>query len=596
MVMVYLIERCVYFSAAALFLIVPAYFSFSNDMVNKLLTITLILIFVYHFVISRMKTPVNTIYSNRMFKRYYKKVNYNTTYRPAKVKRKGDNIVLTIYFMYVFAVAICAHFHWLVTWNSLMFGVLFLLGLNNIFKYKVCLIKLWVYKDTNCCLDCHINGWDDMLIFSILPFMILTYSPLSWINWALIVVISASAVVNLILWEGGLYFFPERYFPETNAQLRCENCNKKLCVGREKHKYESEHMKTQGSTGPGWRSRSVGALFRDHYVAFTLVLNGLLLATIFFLTGKKYFFDYYIFIIITCTIVSWSIIYKWVERTYKKLFYEHIDPIVVWNDRFGNESNKIYATFAEGMFQINSIRNVIIYTGAMTFWIIFLYDIVVEGRMDLPENVGTVRQLIVILIMAYNLMVGCRAFVIFYNAYRQLVYIASLPVRTDYASDGYIHIQQIRKFCSMAILIISLVCMLAVIAVTYGPIQYTDHFRIFTISALCLVALCPIVIYIVVQNNLAIISNKMKVKTLKIYDKKAKRDTTIDEATKLKNRIEFCHSLFQMREGPKFVKDYTAMFTFLSGIIQLAIILMENQWIKRTMDLDKAIQTIYTQI
>ena len=88
----------------------------------------------------------------------------------------------------------------------------------------------------------------------------------------------------------------------------------------------------------------------------------------------------------------------------------------------------------------------------------------------------------------------------------------------------------------------------------------------------------------------------MKVKTLKIYDKKAKRDTTIDEATKLKNRIEFCHSLFQMREGPKFVKDYTAMFTFLSGIIQLAIILMENQWIKRTMDLDKAIQTIYTQI
>ena len=134
------------------------------------------------------------------------------------------------------------------------------------------------------------------------------------------------------------------------------------------------------------------------------------------------------------------------------------------------------------------------------------------------------------------------------------------------------------------------------IAVTYGPIQYTDHFRIFTISALCLVALCPIVIYIVVQNNLAIISNKMKVKTLKIYDKKAKRDTTIDEATKLKNRIEFCHSLFQMREGPKFVKDYTAMFTFLSGIIQLAIILMENQGIKRTMDLDKAIQTIYTQI
>ena len=573
--MIYLFERCVYFLTAVLFLIIPEFVSFNNDFINKLLTVTLILILIYHFVICRLETPVNTIFSNRMFKRYYKKANYKRTYRLKKIDRKGDSIVLTIYFLYVFAIAICVYFNWLVAWNSLMFGVLFLLGLNNVFKYKVCLIKHWIYKDTNCCLDCHINGWDDILIFSALPFIILVYKSLSWINCALIIAISVGAIVNLILWEGGLYFFPERYFPETNAQLRCEHCNKKICVGRKKYKYESKHMKAQGIIRPKWRKRTVKDLIRDHYVAFTLILNSILLVVIFFLTGKEYFFNYYIFIIITCTIVSWSIIYKWIERKYKELFYNHIDPIIVWNKRFGDTSNEIYSTFAEGMFQINSIRNVIIYTGAMVFWLVFLYDIVVEGRMDFPENVETVRHLIVILILAYNLMVGCRAFVIFYNAYRQFVYIASLPVKTDYASDGYIHLQQIRKFCSTAVLIISLVCMLAAIAITYAPIQYIAHFRIFTISALSLVALCPIVIYIAVQNNLSIISNKMKIKTLKIYDKRAKNKAGTDDTMTLRNRIEFCHSLFQMKEGPKFVKDYTAIFAFLSGIIQLLIIIMD---------------------
>ena len=568
--MIYLLERCVYFSAALLFLIIPTFFSLNNESINTLLTITLVAIFIYHFIVSRLQTPVNTIYSNRMFKRFYKQVHYEETCMQAKVNRKGDNVVLTVYFMYVFAVAVCAYFHWLVTWNSLMFGVLFLLGLNNVFKYKVCLIKLWIYKNTNCCMDCHINGWDDMLIFSILPFMVWVYSPLSWINYVLIAAISASALITLVLWEGGLYFFPERFFPETNAQLCCENCCKEKCVGREKRKYQLSYLKTKSISGPTWRKRTILSLFQDHYVAFTLILNGLLLIFIFFLVGKDYFFNYYVFILITCTIISWSIVYKWVERRYEKLFFNHINPIVKWDKRFGKSPEEIYASFAEGMFQIDSIRNIIIYTGAMAFWIIFLYDIVVEGRMELPKKVGTVRQLIVILILAYNLIIGCKAFVIFY--------IAHLPVKTDYSSDGYIHVQQIRKFCNTAILIISLVCMLAVIAVTYGPIRYTNHFRIFTISALSLVALCPIVIYIVVQNNLSKISNKMKVRTLEIYDQKANAcNNNIDEETKLKNRIEFCHTLFQMKEGPKIVKDYTAIFTFLSGLIQLAIILMENQ-------------------
>lgn len=567
--MIYVIERYIYFLTSIFFLFIPVLYPLGNSDINILLSVSLSLIYIYHFVISRLKTPMNTIFSNRMFKSSYAVPTTKPKTKAKVVNRRGDIIVLTIYFLYVFTVFLCAYFRILITWNILMSGVLFLLGLNNIFKYEVCLIKLWIYKDVNCCMDCHINGWDDMLIFSILPIIFMVYNSLSIFNCILIGIIIWSSVFGLVLWEGGLYFFPERFFPETNAQLCCDNCIKRKCVGRIKKKYQSTHMKY---CFPIDQHKTLFSVYQKHYVTYTLLFNFFLLICVIGLVGINYFFEYFLFFLIVCSVISWNIIYKWIKKEYRNLFWHHIAPIIKWSRQYGDNKKAIYDSFEKGMFEISSIRNVIIYTGAIAFWMIFLCDLVVENRINLPQNISDVRILITFIILAFNIIVGCRAFVIFYNAYKQFSYIVSLPILTDYYSDGYIHIREIRRFCNTSVLIISLVCMLIVVAFTYGPINYSEHFRIFTILVLFLVTLCPIVIYVVVQRYLGIISNKMKIKTVKLHNLER---YTYKETSK--QDIEFYKTLLEIKESSKTDKDYTAIFTFISGLIQLAIILIENK-------------------
>lgn len=573
--MIYLVERCVYFVMAVLCLLVPEFYSINNRLRNIIISTILLLIFIHHFIVCRLPTPFNTIHCNRMFKRYFNPVKgKNKKIRRKKnINWKGDSVVLTIYFLYILTVAICSHLNWLISWNILLFGILFLLGLNNIFKYKICLIKLLAYKNTNCCADCHINGWDDILIFSILPFLVVVCKPLCLFNYILIGIITLSSVVNLILWEGGQYLYPERFSPETNQSLSCENCKKEKCVGKKGHRFDN--LNFDASSGA---MQTILSAYRDHYVATILALNVLLFIFILLLIGKGIFFDYYLTFIIMCTIPSWCIVYKWMDKKYKKLFYNHIAPIVYWGKEHGNTLDEIFNSFRSGMFQINSLRNVLIYIGTVSFWLILLYDIIVEDRLAIRSCLNNFQLLILVLIFAFNIMIACRAFVIFYNAYRQLTYIARLQIKSDYLEDGYVHIREIRRFCNTAVLIISLVSMLVVIAVIYGPIYYTSHFRIFTISALCLVALCPIIIYLVVRSDLNILSYNMKVKTFKVW----KRGLTTFRPTKCKNEymsdeIDFIEKLFQMKEGPSLIKDYTAIFTFLAGIVQLVLILIENE-------------------
>ena len=81
------------------------------------------------------------------------------------------------------------------------------------------------------------NGWDDMLIFSVLPLLFATGEPLNQVNTGLIVLILAASVLHLILWEARLILFPERFFPWTNARLRCKSCKKRPCVGTVKGKF-----------------------------------------------------------------------------------------------------------------------------------------------------------------------------------------------------------------------------------------------------------------------------------------------------------------------------------------------------------------------
>lgn len=234
---IYQIERGVYFALAFLFLLFFFILPGDDGTVNNILTAALLFILFYHFIFSRIYPPLDLIYTKRMFRPFFTPVKGWKKGEKDQGDRKGALIVLIIYILYISIAAAFTYLDLFVTWNLLMAWTFFLMGLNNIFIYKICLVRLLAMKKTNCCMDCRINGWDDMLIFSVLPLLFAAYQPLNIVNTVLILVIMAFSLIHLFLWEVGLIRNPERFFPGTNAQLCCKNCLKTKCIGKVKGKF-----------------------------------------------------------------------------------------------------------------------------------------------------------------------------------------------------------------------------------------------------------------------------------------------------------------------------------------------------------------------
>lgn len=109
-----------------------------------------------------------------------------------------------------------------------MLGILdddFMLLLCSLFSVSdmICILffcpfQSWFFKN-RCCVTCRIYNWDFAMMFTPLFFVPGLYT------WSLLGI----AVVLLCFWEVIFFLHPERFSPETNAFLRCENCTEKLC-------------------------------------------------------------------------------------------------------------------------------------------------------------------------------------------------------------------------------------------------------------------------------------------------------------------------------------------------------------------------------
>lgn len=71
-----------------------------------------------------------------------------------------------------------------------------------------------------CCTTCRIFNWDHLMMFSPLIFVVGFYS------WSLVLM----SLVVWIVWEACIFFYPERFFEQTNMALRCSECTDKLCT------------------------------------------------------------------------------------------------------------------------------------------------------------------------------------------------------------------------------------------------------------------------------------------------------------------------------------------------------------------------------
>ena len=73
---------------------------------------------------------------------------------------------------------------------------------------------------TKCCTTCRIFNWDHMMMFTPMMFVMGFYS----------LSLLAIALVIWIIWEFCVLLYPERFWENSNAALKCSECTDKLCT------------------------------------------------------------------------------------------------------------------------------------------------------------------------------------------------------------------------------------------------------------------------------------------------------------------------------------------------------------------------------
>ena len=86
-----------------------------------------------------------------------------------------------------------------------------------------CPFQTWFIKN-RCCSTCRIYNWDYAMMFTPFAFIPGLYT------WSLLLM----AILLLINWEIALRKYPERFSDNTNAYIKCINCNDKTCVLRKR--------------------------------------------------------------------------------------------------------------------------------------------------------------------------------------------------------------------------------------------------------------------------------------------------------------------------------------------------------------------------
>ena len=73
---------------------------------------------------------------------------------------------------------------------------------------------------TKCCTTCRIFNWDHMMMFTPMMFVMGFYS----------LSLLAIALVIWVIWELCVLLYPERFWENSNAALKCSECTDKLCT------------------------------------------------------------------------------------------------------------------------------------------------------------------------------------------------------------------------------------------------------------------------------------------------------------------------------------------------------------------------------
>ena len=113
-------------------------------------------------------------------------------------------------------------------------GVLYSLGLFgktglfmiSVFFYVCDLICVLIWcpfrlmMRTRCCTTCRIFNWDHLMMFS----------PLIYMGGFFAISLVLLSLAAWLVWELCIMMYPERFWPNSNAALKCSQCTDKLCT------------------------------------------------------------------------------------------------------------------------------------------------------------------------------------------------------------------------------------------------------------------------------------------------------------------------------------------------------------------------------
>lgn len=150
-----------------------------------------------------------------------KKTEFEQAYqKQRKWYNKGAGIVLICWVLVAVAIGVLHGLDILTNRLLLIGSCLFYIG------DLVCIL-FWcpfqaVLMKNRCCTQCRIYNWDTMLL--ILPIMFIP----GFYSYSLCL----PALINVGIWEVTRLVHPERYYPVSNANLQCANCEGELGCAR----------------------------------------------------------------------------------------------------------------------------------------------------------------------------------------------------------------------------------------------------------------------------------------------------------------------------------------------------------------------------
>ena len=126
-------------------------------------------------------------------------------------------------------------------------GLLYYAGSLNkrwLFVISVCFyvcdlicVLIWcpfrLIMKNKCCTTCRIFNWDHLMMFS----------PLVFVGGFYALSLVVMAVLAWLIWELSVLLYPERFWENSNASLKCCECTDKLCIqycGSKRHRKETE--------------------------------------------------------------------------------------------------------------------------------------------------------------------------------------------------------------------------------------------------------------------------------------------------------------------------------------------------------------------